>query len=80
MFAPVVPYSSEVQQPMHATAALGKHPHTHWTAQSNSDQGCAGSSHRGGQAALATFWPYKDAQRCRLVRTSEYRLGRSALE
>jgi len=31
-------------------------------------------------AALATFWPHKDAQRCRLLRTSEYRLGRSAAE
>ena len=26
------------------------------------------------------FWPHKDAQRCRLLRISEYRFGRSAAE
>ena len=29
VLAPVVPYSSEVQQPMRTTATLGTHPHTH---------------------------------------------------
>jgi hypothetical protein len=42
-------YSNEVQLPMRATAALGRHPHTHWTAQSNSDQGRACSLHPEGQ-------------------------------
>ena len=30
--------------------------------------------------SLAAFWPHKDAQRCRLLRINEYRLGRSAVE
>jgi len=29
---------------------------------------------------LTPFWPHEDAQRCRVLRTSEYRLGRSAVE
>jgi hypothetical protein len=45
----VVPYSSEVQQPMHATAVLGCHPHTHWAALSNREQGRAASLHPEGQ-------------------------------
>src|SRR5947208_14458864 len=56
MLAPVVPYNSEVQQPMRATTALGRHlrthwaaqSRTHWAAQSDSDQGRAGSSHSEG--------------------------------
>jgi hypothetical protein len=40
----------------------------------------ADSSHRDGQATLAAFRPPNDAQRCHLMRTSEYRLGRSAAE
>jgi hypothetical protein len=28
LLAPVGPYSSEVQQPMHCTAVMGRHPHT----------------------------------------------------
>lgn len=34
----------------------------------------------GGLTALAAFWPHQDAQRCRLLRSSEYRLGSSAEE
>ena len=40
----------------------------------------ASSLHAGGLTALAAFWPHKDAQRCCLLRTREYRLGRSAEE
>ena len=49
--APVAPYSSEVQQPMRATAVLGRHPHTHWAASSDREQGRAGSLHPEGPAA-----------------------------
>jgi hypothetical protein len=38
------------------------------------------SSWRGLLASLAAFWPHKDAQRCRLLRISEYRFDRSAAE
>jgi hypothetical protein len=32
LLAPVIPYSREVQQPAHATAALGRYPHAHRAA------------------------------------------------
>ena len=32
---------------------------------------CAGSSHRGGQATLAAFWPPNNAQHRHLLRASE---------
>ena len=43
MFAPVVPYSSEVQQPGHTTAVLSGHPHTRWPAPFNHEQDRASS-------------------------------------
>jgi hypothetical protein len=36
--------------------------------------------HPDGLHELAVFWPHHDAQRCRLLRISEYRFGRSAEE
>jgi hypothetical protein len=48
LFAPVVAYSSEVQQPMRATAILSRHPHTHWPAPFDREQGRAGSLHPDG--------------------------------
>jgi hypothetical protein len=60
MFAPIVPYSSEIQQPMRATSALGKHPHTHWTAPSNSNQGRAGSLHPEGQCSVDQTWTERE--------------------
>ena len=39
----VVPYSSEVQQPMRATAVLDGRPHMRWAAQRDREQGRAGS-------------------------------------
>jgi hypothetical protein len=48
LLASVVSYSSEVQQPMHATAVLGCHPRTHHAAPFDHDQGRAGSLHPDG--------------------------------
>jgi len=75
------PYSSEMQQPVRATAALGKHPRTRQAASSDREQHRAGSLHPDGLTALAAFWPPKDAQRC-LLRISEWhfaRLGKNEL-
>ena len=77
LLAPVVPYSSGVQQPMRATAIAGGHPHAHCAAQFAREQGRADSLHPDGLAALAAFWPPKDAQSCRLLRTNEHCFGRS---
>jgi hypothetical protein len=55
----VVGYSTEVQQPMRATAVLGCHLHTHWAAPSGREQGRTASLHPDGQGkayALATWW------------------------
>jgi hypothetical protein len=41
----VVPYSSEVQQPMRATAVLDRRPHMRWAAPGDREQGRAGSLH-----------------------------------
>jgi hypothetical protein len=41
----VVPYSSEIQQPMRATAVLGCHPHMQWAAPFDREQGRAASLH-----------------------------------
>jgi hypothetical protein len=41
------PYSGEVQQPIRATAVLGKHPHAYCPAPSDHEQGRACSSNRG---------------------------------
>jgi hypothetical protein len=47
----VTPYSSEVQQPMRATAVLGRHPRTHYATPFDHEQGRAGSLHPEGHAA-----------------------------
>ncbi len=49
LLAPVVAYSSDVQQPMRATAILSRHPHTRWAASFGREQGRAGSLHPEGQ-------------------------------
>lgn len=41
----VSPYSSQVQQPVRATAILGGHQHTRWAALFDREQGRAGSLH-----------------------------------
>ena len=51
MLAPVVPYSSKVQQRIRATAVLGKRPHTHWAAPLDREQGRARSLHSEGLPA-----------------------------
>jgi hypothetical protein len=48
LLTPVLPYSSEVRQPMLATAVLGKRPRTRWAAPSEREQGRAGSLHPDG--------------------------------
>lgn len=50
MLAPIATYSSEVQQPVHATAVLREHPHTRRTGPVNREQDRAGSLHPEGQA------------------------------
>lgn len=45
MLGPVVPYSSEVQQPMRAMAILNGHLHMWRAAPLEREQGCAGSLH-----------------------------------
>jgi len=75
------PYSSGMQQPVRATAALGKHPRTRQAASSDREQHRAGSLHPDGLTALAALWSPKDAQRC-LLRISEWhfaRLGKNEL-
>src|SRR5260370_36224830 len=47
----VVPYSSEVQQPMRATAVLDRRPHMRWAAPGDREKGRAGSLHPDGLAA-----------------------------
>ena len=47
--APVVEYSSEIQQPTRTTATLGRRPHTHQAAPFDRDQGRAGSLHPDGR-------------------------------
>jgi hypothetical protein len=49
LMAPVSLYSSEVQQPMRATAALGRRPHIWWAAPGDREQSRAGSLHPEGQ-------------------------------
>jgi len=55
------PYSSEVQQPMRATAVLGSHQHTRWAAPFDRKQGRASSLHPDGWP----HWPALAAQRQR---------------
>ena len=43
MLAAVIPYSSGVQQPGHATAVLSRHPHTRRPAPFNQEQDRASS-------------------------------------
>ena len=45
LFGRVVPYSSEVQQPMRATAVMSGHPHTRWSAPVDREQVRASSLH-----------------------------------
>ena len=50
-------YSSKIQQPVRATAALSKHPHTHWTAPLDHEQGRARSLHPEGHlGSRADCW------------------------
>jgi hypothetical protein len=51
-----VPYSSEPQQPMRATAVLGTYRHMHWAAPFDREQGRAGSSHQEGQYFADQTW------------------------
>ena len=53
----VVPYSSEVQQPVRATAVLGCHPDTHQAAPFDREQTRASSFHSDG-------WPRWPALGC----------------
>ena len=73
-------YSSGVQQPRHAMATLSSRPHTRQAAPLDREQEQTVGVHPDGLPTLAAFWPHKDAQRCCLLRTSEYRLGRSPVE
>ena len=51
LLASVVPYSSEVQQPMRATAIVGRHPHARCAAPLDREQGRADSLHPAGLTA-----------------------------
>ena len=51
----IVPYSSEIQQPMRATAVLGCHPHTYWAAPFDREQDRAASLHPEGLTTLAAL-------------------------
>jgi hypothetical protein len=57
MLAPVVEYSSEVQQPIRATAVLGGRPQTYYAAPLGREQGYASSLHPGGLAGRARSGP-----------------------
>jgi hypothetical protein len=54
----VAPYSSEVQQPIRATAVPGRHPCTHYAVPFDHEQGRAGSLHPDG--APLTLSPNSD--------------------
>jgi hypothetical protein len=70
----VVPYSSEVQQPIRATAVLGCHPHTHYAAPFDREHGRAASLHPDG-------WPRWPAlgYAAAAVRTDAQVIGLTAL-
>jgi hypothetical protein len=53
MLALVATYSSEIQQPVRATAALGKHPRTRQAGPSDREQHRAGSLHPEGHGQSA---------------------------
>ncbi len=59
LLASVVSYSSQVQQPIRATAVLGGHPHTRWAAPVDREQGRASSLHPGGAPHLPVTFPGK---------------------
>jgi hypothetical protein len=65
-------YSSEVQQPMRATAVLGSHQHTRWAALFDREQGRAASLHPEGQgsSSLSSTPFLNTCTRCRAVRCS----------
>ncbi len=56
MLVPIGPYSSEVQQPMRATAVLGGHPHTRWAAPVDREQARASSLHPEASQTLGHLW------------------------
>ena len=50
-------YSSQVQQPMRATAVLGERPHTRWAAPVDREQGRAAGLHPEGHlGSRADCW------------------------
>ncbi len=51
LLAPIVPYSSAVQQPIRATAVLGERPQSHWAARLDREQGRAAGLHPEGRCA-----------------------------
>jgi hypothetical protein len=57
LFAPVIPYSSEIQQPMQVTAILDSRPHPCQTAPFDREQSRASSLHPEGQGATRAGWP-----------------------
>jgi hypothetical protein len=58
----VVPYSCEIQQPIRATAVLGKRPHTHWAARLDREQGSARGMHPDGLRCNVTLLRDEDAR------------------
>jgi hypothetical protein len=56
LLASVVPYSSDIQQPVRATATMDGHQHTHQAAPFGRDQGRAGSLHPEGQCSVDQTW------------------------
>jgi len=53
-------YSSQVQQPMRATAVLGERPHTRWAAPVDREQGRAAGLHPEGQCSVDQTWTERE--------------------
>jgi len=57
LVALAVPYSSEVQQPMRATAVLGGRPHMRLAGSVDREQGCASSLHPEARSSVPVTCP-----------------------
>ena len=60
LLVPVVPYSSEIEQPMRTTATLDRHQHAHWAAPFDHDQDRAHSLHPEGQCSVDQTWTERE--------------------
>ena len=58
--SPVVSYSTGIQQPMRATAVLGRRAHTRWAAPADHEQVRAGSLHPEGRCSVDQTWTERE--------------------